>query len=85
MPRCKDCIHYKVCAWCFEADNCAFFETSADVVPRSEIIKVLSDLKKEIHDKAVYPNISGVDSYISLKKVDAILSEYMNDTEKRKK
>lgn len=31
---------------------------TADVVPRAEIEHILSDLKKEIHDKAVYPNIN---------------------------
>lgn len=43
-----------------------------------EVTKVLSDLKVEIHNTAVYPNINGIDPYISLKKVDAILSRYID-------
>ena len=52
--------------------NDAFTE---DVVPRAEIEHILSDLKKEIHDKAVYPNNSGIDPYISLKVFDAVINK----------
>lgn len=27
MQRCDDCVHFKVCAWCIDADHCAFFDT----------------------------------------------------------
>lgn len=33
----------------------------------------LSDAKKQIHDKAVYPHNSGIDPYISLRVLDAIV------------
>jgi hypothetical protein len=36
---------------------------------------ILSDLKKEIHDKAVYPHLSGVEPYISLKVFDAVINK----------
>ena len=36
--------------------------------------EVLSDLKKQVHDKAVYPNTSGVDPYVNLKVFDAIIN-----------
>ena len=48
---------------------------TADVVPRAEIEHILSDLKKEIHDKAVYPNVHGVDPYVSLKVFDAVINK----------
>lgn len=37
--------------------------------------EILSDLKKEIHDKAVYPNCHGVEPYISLKVFDAVINK----------
>ena len=48
---------------------------TADVVPRAELEHILSDLKKEIHDKAVYPNVHGVDPYVSLKVFDAVINK----------
>ena len=36
--------------------------------------EVLSDLKKQVHDKATYPHNSGIDPYMSLKVFDAILN-----------
>ena len=36
---------------------------------------ILSDFKKEIHDKAVYPNCHGVEPYISLKVFDAVINK----------
>lgn len=50
---------------------------TADVVPRAELEHILSDLKKEIHDKAVYPHKCGIEPYISLKKVDAVIQKYV--------
>ena len=39
----------------------------------------LLDLKRQIHDKAVYPSKSaGISPYISLKVFDAILQNYLN-------
>ena len=48
---------------------------TADVVPKGELEHTLSDLKKEIHDKAVYPNCHGVEPYISLKVFDAVINK----------
>ncbi len=41
------------------------------------VIKLLSDLKKRIHDSAVYPYNSGVSAYITLNVVDAIIRDEM--------
>jgi hypothetical protein len=41
----------------------------------SELGHILSDFKKEIHDKAVYPNCHGVEPYISLKVFDAVINK----------
>ena len=61
--------------------NDAFTE---DVVPRAEIEHILSDLKKEIHDKAVYPEARSVKPYISLKVVDAIIINKMEEIKNEK-
>lgn len=44
-------------------------------IPAVDMTKVLSDLKKQIHDKAVYPNCHGVEPYISLKVFDAVINK----------
>jgi hypothetical protein len=51
----------------------------ADVVPKSELEHILSDLKKQIHDRAVYPETRSVKPYISLKVVDAIINNKMEE------
>ena len=40
-------------------------------------MKLLSDLKKRIHDNAVYPNNSVISAYITLNVVDAIIRDEM--------
>ena len=47
-------------------------------------IEVLSDIKKRLHDKNTYPHGSGIDPYISLKVVDAII-HYMIKNELEEK
>lgn len=44
-------------------------------IPVVDMTKVLSDLKRQIHDKAVYPNCHGVEPYISLKVFDAVINK----------
>ena len=46
-----------------------------DVIPRSEVNKLLLDLKKEIHDHAIYPHGAGINPYISLRVIDAIIQD----------
>ena len=55
-----------------------------DVVPRAELEHLLSDFKKEIHDKAVYPEARSVKPYISLKVVDAIIINKMEEIRNEK-
>jgi hypothetical protein len=51
---------------------------TADVVPKSEVARdVLSDLKKAIRNKAVYPRYKDSDPYIRLKDVDEIIEDYL--------
>lgn len=57
---------------------------AADVVPRAELEHILSDLKKQIHDKAVYPEARSVKPYISLKVVDAIIINKMEEIKNEK-
>lgn len=51
----------------------------------SEIEILFSDLKKEIHDKAVYTHRRGVDPYINLNTLDGILRNHLNKYREVKK
>ena len=51
---------------------------------RDYFLKALSDLKREIHDKAVYPETRSVKPYISLKVVDAIIINKMEEIKNEK-
>ncbi len=57
---------------------------TADVIPKSEVEHILSDLKKEIRDKAVYPEVRSVNPYITLKVVDAIINNKMEEIRNEK-
>lgn len=48
---------------------------TAEVVAKGEVMKILSDLKKQIHDRAVYPHNAGIKPYISLGEIDAIIEK----------
>ena len=48
------------------------------VVATETLMYILSDLKKEIHDRAVYPHNAGISPYVSLKVVDALISNLMS-------
>lgn len=43
----------------------------------NETCKALLELKKQIHDRAVYPNTQEVSPYITIKVFDAILQDYI--------
>ena len=60
-------------------------QPTADVAPKSEITKILFDLKRQIHDKAVRPHSAGIDAYISLKVFDAVLQNIINKYTEDKK
>ena len=45
----------------------------------------MTDFEKEIHDKAVYPEARSVKPYISLKVVDAIIINKMEEIKNEKK
>lgn len=40
----------------------------------NETCKALLELKKQVHDKATYPETQGISPYVSLKVFDAILN-----------
>jgi hypothetical protein len=46
--------------------------------------KILSDLKKTVHNKAVYTSLGTV-NYIPLKTFDAIVQQYINENTEGKK
>ena len=47
---------------------------------KKEVAKeILSDLKKAVHNKAVYTNSQDIPNYIQLKVFDAILQNYINN------
>jgi hypothetical protein len=43
-----------------------------------EVIKLLSGLKAEIHNHAVYSNIRDIDGYVKLKEIDAVIASAMH-------
>lgn len=45
------------------------------MMDNDKVKDALLDLKREIHDKAVYPNCYGVEPYISLKVFDALINK----------
>lgn len=54
-------------------------ETLDDISPKSEVaLDLLSELKKDIHNKAVFPGTQDVHPYISLKVLDGIIQKYIN-------
>lgn len=57
---------------------------AADVVPKSEVEHTLSDLKKEIHNIAVYPHGIGGSPYITLKALDAIIKNKVEEIKNEK-
>lgn len=59
------------------AETAIEMQPTADVVPKSEIEKVLSDLKKQIHDKAIYPGAKDTYSFVNVKVFDAVLNNVL--------
>jgi hypothetical protein len=53
-------------------------KTVIPISPRSEAIEMLSVLKKEIHNKAIYPGITDVMPYVPLKDIDGIIVKMAN-------
>jgi hypothetical protein len=45
----------------------------------NETCKALLELKKQIHDHAVYPHNAGIDAYITLKAFDSVLNNFMKN------
>jgi hypothetical protein len=80
MAECKDCIHDNVCNRDVGHGYsvCPHYINTADVVPTTELIELLRSLKRELHEKATYPPMVGVNSFVPLKLFDAVLQTYMN-------
>lgn len=58
---------------------------TADVAPKSEVAReLLSDLKKAVHDKAVYSYTKEMYPYINLKVFDAVIADYLKRLEEKK-
>lgn len=46
---------------------------------QTEVVKnALLELKKQVHDRAVYTNSQDIPNYVNLKVFDAILQNYLN-------
>ena len=75
-------VAYNPCSSCECKDKCEMCELElfrSRVIKDSKAQDVLSNLKREIHDKAVYPEARSVKPYISLKVVDAIINNKMEE------
>ena len=44
---------------------------------KKEVANVLSDLKKAVHNKAVYSNYRDVEHFVTLKVFDAVLNDFV--------
>ena len=65
-----------------DAIRCVKAINTADVAPKSEVVtKTLSDIKRQIHEKAIYPHNAGIKPYISVREVDAIIQDALKKTE----
>ena len=98
MKQCKDCVHFKVCEFyedrddcdgdcCMDANQCSSYATAADdhhADVKDYFLNTLSDLKKEIHDKAVYPMASDIKPYITIRALDAIINNYIEEARKKR-
>ena len=90
MSRCGDCIHYKICdpyvspneSFPEVRGGCGAFQTN-DL--NKVVEELFSDLKKEIHNKAVRSYDCKIDPYISLKVLDGIIQNYINKYTEGKK
>lgn len=51
---------------------------------RQEVVKILSDIKRQIHEKAIYPHNAGIKPYISLREIDAIIQDKLKHMEERR-
>lgn len=58
-----------------DAENAIMDCPTSDVAPKSEVTKTLSDIKRQIHEKAIYPHNAGIKPYISVREVDAIIEK----------
>lgn len=82
-------VAYNPCSWCEQKDKCEMCELTFrrnGGIKASKAQDVILDLKKEIHDKAVYPRGLGVRPYITVAAFDAIINnkieEIRNEKEK---
>lgn len=91
LTFCKDCNSYNgvFCRSCAFDDAMSYIEDfpSADVAPREKIVRdVVSDIKKIIHNNAVYHRYGeSIGNYITLKAVDALLQDYLKKYTKQDK
>lgn len=82
MPKCKDCVHYKICEEYVTPEEsfpemeggCGAYRSVKDEI-NNEVSKVISDIRKRIHDRAVH-GYGPVSGYVLTKEIDAILNEY---------
>ena len=82
MPKCKDCVHYKICEEYVTPEEsfpemeggCGAYRSVKDEI-NTEVSKVISDIRKRIHDRAVH-GYGPVSGYVLTKEIDAILNEY---------
>lgn len=51
---------------------------------KNEQQEMLFKIRREIHDKAVFPYARGIDPFISIKVVDAIIGNYLRELEEKR-
>lgn len=90
MPKCKDCVHYKICEAYVtpeesfpEVDGgCGAFRSERDAI-NDEVSKVISEIRARLHDRAVH-GYGPVSGYVLTREIEAILNEYRQKYSRKK-
>lgn len=51
--------------------------------PATETERILLSIKQKLHDLSINPNIIGVDSYVRLKTIDAVINNAVAEIHKK--
>lgn len=51
--------------------------------PATDVEQLLLRIKREIHDLAIHPSARGIDPYVRLKTVDAVINKSLSELYKK--
>lgn len=87
--KCETCRHYTEGQGCNTfCDSGECYSPNMNKIPTADVVlreqETLHHLKRDLHEKAIYPHGKGIDSYILLKVVDAIINNYLRELEEKR-